>query len=151
MFRDTRTSLDALQEATIDDDWHMEGDKSKSESWIGETRLALLNNNPPEGYMWVQGRLRRKQATTRPGMSARDQRGIYCIPDSDLGHEVIIDNAKRKHEIRRASAMPCKVATPANPNGSSWRRPCASEWSKKETKKAKLQGRNDDFSDTSEL
>ena len=52
---------DALQEATLDDD--MEGDKSKSESWIGETRLPLLNNNPPEGYMWSQGRLTRKQAT----------------------------------------------------------------------------------------
>ena len=25
----------------------LEGDKSKSEPWIGETRLAVLNNNPP--------------------------------------------------------------------------------------------------------
>ena len=120
-----------------------------------------------KGYIRVQGRLTKKQVTTRPGniwpeqwsnMSkgsqrktknewaerkpklddARDQRGIYSIPDNGFGHEVIIDNAKRKQEIRRASAMPCKVATPANPNGSSWRRPCASEWSKMETKKAKL-------------
>ena len=39
--------FDTSEQATIDDDWHMEGDTSKSEPWIGETRLALLNNNPP--------------------------------------------------------------------------------------------------------
>ena len=115
--------------------------------------------------MWVQGRLTKKQVTKKPGniwpeqwsnMSkgsqrktknkwaqekpeldkAREQRGICFIPDDDLGHEVIIHNAKRKLEIRRASTMPCKVEKPANPNGSSWRRPCASEWFKMETKKS---------------
>ena len=34
-------------------------------------------------------------------------------------------------EIKRASAMPCKVTTPAEPNGSSWRRFSVSEWSNK--------------------
>ena len=29
--------------------------------------------------------------------------------------------------------MLCKVSTPASPNGSSWKRPCASDWSKVET------------------
>ena len=50
--------------------------------------------------------------------ASREQRRIiYSILDNDLGHEVIIDNAKRKLEIRRASAMHCKVTKPANPNG----------------------------------
>ena len=30
-------------------------DKSPSEPWMGVTRFALLNNNPPQGCMWVQG------------------------------------------------------------------------------------------------
>ena len=32
--RQTRTSLDVLQEATIDDSWNMDGEKSRSEPWI---------------------------------------------------------------------------------------------------------------------
>ena len=51
--RQTKTSIDVLQEATIDDNWNTDGDKSLSELWIGVTRLALLNKNQPEGYMWV--------------------------------------------------------------------------------------------------
>ena len=31
--------------------------------------------------------------------------------------------------------MPCTVATSADPNGSSWKRPHASDWSKMETKR----------------
>ena len=46
--RQTKTSID--HEATIDDNWNI-GDKSLSlsEPWIGVTRFALLNKNPPEG------------------------------------------------------------------------------------------------------
>ena len=57
----TKTSLDVLQEVTIDDYWNMDGGEPLSEPWIGLTRFALLNKNPPEGHMWVQGRLARKQ------------------------------------------------------------------------------------------
>ena len=46
----TKTSIDVLHEATIDDNWNI-GDKSLSlsEPWIGVTRFALPNKNPPEG------------------------------------------------------------------------------------------------------
>ena len=37
--------------------------------------------------------------------------------------------------MRRASAMPCRVTEPANPNGSSWWRPSACDGSKQETKR----------------
>ena len=48
--RQTKTSIDVLHEATIDDKWNI-GDKSLSlsEPWIGVTHLALLNKNPLEG------------------------------------------------------------------------------------------------------
>ena len=42
--RQTNTSIDALHEATTDDHWHIDGDKSLSEPWIGVTRFALLTN-----------------------------------------------------------------------------------------------------------
>ena len=45
-----------------------------------------------------------------------------------------MNNARRKLEIRRTSAMPFKVSTPVNPTGSSLVRPCASDWFKIETK-----------------
>ena len=54
--RQTKTSLDVLQEATIDDYWNNDCDKSLSEPCIGVTRFAL-NKNPPQGNM----------VTTRPG------------------------------------------------------------------------------------
>ena len=41
--RHTKTSIDALQEATIDDCWQIDGDKSLSEPLIGVSRFALLN------------------------------------------------------------------------------------------------------------
>ena len=65
--------------------------------------------------------------------AAREQRGTYSVPD-DLAYEELVCNARRKLETRRASAMLCKVATPANPN-SSWWRPCASDWYKLATKR----------------
>ena len=67
VLRQTKTSSDVFQEATIDDYWHIDGDKSLSEPWISVTRFALLNKNLPEGYMCVQGRLTKKQVTTRRG------------------------------------------------------------------------------------
>ena len=60
----TQKRLDAFQEASINDSWNMNGDKSLSEPWIGVTRVALLNTNQPEGFMWVQGRLTKNQVVT---------------------------------------------------------------------------------------
>ena len=65
--RQTKTSLDVLHVATIDDFWNMDGEKSLSELEIGVTRFALLNENPPEGHAWVKCRLTKKQVTSRVG------------------------------------------------------------------------------------
>ena len=62
-----KNKLWCFQEATIDDYWHIDGDKSLSEPWISVTRFALLNKNLPEEYMCVQGGLTKKQVTTRRG------------------------------------------------------------------------------------
>ena len=74
---------------------------------------------------------------------AREQRGIYFIVDGDPNCEESVHNARRKLDIRRASVMSCKVTTPTDPNGSSWERPCASEWSKMETQR--LQREHEDI------
>ena len=66
---------------------------------------------------------------------AREQRGIHFILDDELDFREIMNNARRKLEIGRASALSCKVTKPANPKGSSWGRPCASDWSNIETKR----------------
>ena len=71
-----------------------------------------------------QRKVPRKWADEQPNLDAvREQRGIYFIPDDDPDSEEFVDNARRKVEIGRASAMLCKVATPADANGSSWRDP----------------------------
>ena len=124
-----------------------------------ETGHCLNRGSVSERHMQVQGRLVKKHVTRGPGNigpkewssvsknyprkarnqwaeeipnlnAAREHRGIHFIPDDALDYEDIMNNARRKREMRRASAMPCKITTPANPSGSSWARPCARKWSK---------------------
>ena len=92
--------------------------------------------------MWVQGRLTKKHAPTRPGHiwpedrsripnnSQRadiekgaeekpdldaERRGIYFSPNIVLKKEKIVNKTRRKLEIRSASAMPSKVTEPSRP------------------------------------
>ena len=60
--RQTKTSRDVLQEATV----VIIGTWMVTSHWICVTRFALLPKSPPEGYMCVQGRLKKRQVTTRP-------------------------------------------------------------------------------------
>ena len=77
----------------------------------------------------------KKWADEKPKLdAAREQRAIYFIPDEGPDYGEIMNNA-RKLEKRRASAISCKVIKPASPNGSSWRRPYASDWCKIVTKR----------------
>ena len=59
--RHTKTSIGVLHEAAIVDHWNVDGDKSLSEPWIGVTRFELLMKIPPQGHVWVHGRLTKKQ------------------------------------------------------------------------------------------
>ena len=60
--RDKRKlAFDVPYEATTDDCWNVDGDKSLSESWIGVTRFELLTKNRQEEHLWIQGRLTKKQ------------------------------------------------------------------------------------------
>ena len=53
--RHTKTCINVVHKATIDDYRNLDGAKSLSEPWIGVTRFEYLNKDPPEGHMWVQG------------------------------------------------------------------------------------------------
>ena len=136
--RTTQTNLDVMQESRIDDYWNIDGSRDLSDSWTGFTQLILLEEKPPEGFLWSGGRLTRKQLTSRPdhlwpelwrGMSknakprekrkwaiekpkldnARRLRGIYFIDPEDMEFNEIIKNARRKLETPMAPAMPCKT------------------------------------------
>ena len=99
--RATYSNLDVLQDKLNDDHWHVDVNRSLSDSWKGITKLTLLKENSPEG-----GRTK-IQATTRhnnlwPGVwsahkkekqewanekpkldNARRLRGIYFIDPED--------------------------------------------------------------------
>ena len=64
--RTTHTNLDAKQEKRIDDYWNIDGSRDLSDPWTGFTPFTLLEEKPPNGYMWSRGRLTRKQLTPRP-------------------------------------------------------------------------------------
>ena len=64
--RSTHTQLDVMQEKRIDDFWNVDDNKSLSDFWTGFTKLTLLKEELPQGYMWSAGRLTKVQTTTRP-------------------------------------------------------------------------------------
>ena len=54
--RTTRTNLDVKQERRIDDYWNTDGSRNWSDPWTGFTQFTLLEEEPPEGYMWSRWR-----------------------------------------------------------------------------------------------
>ena len=64
--RTTHTNLVFKQEKRIDDYWNIDGSRDLSDPWTGFTQFTLLEEKPPDGYMWSRERLTRKQLTSRP-------------------------------------------------------------------------------------
>ena len=62
----THTDLDVAQEKQIDDYWNVDGNRNLSDSWTGFTICTILNETPPNGYMWSGRRLTKIQTTSRP-------------------------------------------------------------------------------------
>ena len=52
--RTARTNLDVEQERRIDDYWNIDGSIDLSDSWTGFTQFTLLEEKPPDGYMWSE-------------------------------------------------------------------------------------------------
>ena len=134
--RTTCTNLDVKHEKRIDDSRNISRDLS--DPWTGFTQFTLLEEKPPEGYMWSWGRLTRKQQTSRPDHlwpeiwktmgknanlkekqklsnenlhldNARKLRGIYFIDSEDKEFKETIKNARKKLETSVAPTMPCKI------------------------------------------
>ena len=55
-----------MQESHIDDYWKIDGSRDLSDSWTGFSLFTLLDEKPPDGYMWSGVRLTKRQATSRP-------------------------------------------------------------------------------------
>ena len=49
------TNLDVKQEKRIDDYWNIDGSKDLSDSWTGFTQFTLLEQTPPDGFLWSGG------------------------------------------------------------------------------------------------
>ena len=136
--RTTRTNLDVKQEKRIDDYWNIDGSRDLSDPWTGFTQFTLLEEQPPDGYMWSGARLTRKPLRSRPDHlwpelwksmgkhaklkekqkwsneklhleNARKLRGIYFIDLEDKEFKEIIKNARKKLETSVAPAMPSKI------------------------------------------
>ena len=139
--------MDVKQERRIDDYWNIDGSRDLSDPWTGFTQFTLLEENPPDGYMWSGERLTRKQLTARPDHqwpelwksmgkhaklkekqkwsneklhlgNARKLRGIYFIDPEDKEFKETIKNARKKLETSVASAMPCKIMKNCGSGGS---------------------------------
>ena len=69
--RTTCSNLDVEQEKRIDDYWNVDGSRDLSDSWTGFTQFILLEETPPDGYMWSSGKINEKTADiqARPSMA----------------------------------------------------------------------------------
>ena len=56
--RTTPTNLDVKQEKRINDYWNIDVSRDLSDPWTGFTQFALLEEKPPDGYMWSGEKLR---------------------------------------------------------------------------------------------
>ena len=139
--------MDVKQEKRIDDYWIIDGSRDLSDPWTGFTQFTLLEEKPPDGYVWSGERLTRKQLTSRPDHlwpefwksmgkhaklkekqkrsheklhleNARKLRGIYFIDPEDKEFKETIKNARKKLETSVAPAMPCKIMKNCGDNGS---------------------------------
>ena len=54
--------LDVKQEKRIDDYWNIDGSRDLSDSWTGFTQFTLLEEKPPNGYMWSGEEINEKTA-----------------------------------------------------------------------------------------
>ena len=64
--RTTHTNLDVKQEKRTDDYWNIDGSRDLSGYWTGFIQFTLLEEKPPNGYMWSGERLTKKQLTSMP-------------------------------------------------------------------------------------
>ena len=129
--------MDVKQEKRIDDYWNIAGSRDLSDSWANFTQFTLLEEKPPDGYMWsgeineetadIQARscttrnlendgknayLKEKQKWTNEKLhldSARRLRGICFIDPEDTEFKETIKNARQKLETPMAPAVPCKT------------------------------------------
>ena len=136
--RTTHTNLDVNQEKRIDDCWNIYGSRDLSDPWTSFTQFTLLDEKPPDGYVWSGVRVTKRQATSRPDHlwpelwtklgrnaqlkerqkwshekpkldNARRLRGIYVIDLEDKEFTATIRNARKQLETAMAPAMPCKI------------------------------------------
>ena len=61
--RTAHTNLDVKQEKRIEDYWNIDGSRDLSDPWTGFTQFTLLEEKPPDGYLWSGWRLTKRQAT----------------------------------------------------------------------------------------
>ena len=64
--RRTETDLESLSERTIQDYWNVDGPTPMSSEWTGKTVFYIRRPRLPPGFVWIDGRPTRQQATTRP-------------------------------------------------------------------------------------
>ena len=68
MQRITLTNLAEQPLQKIEDCWDGSANDAREleDFWVGETQFYLIPEKPPDGYVYVDGRITRKQATRRP-------------------------------------------------------------------------------------
>ena len=93
--RTTHTNLDVKQESRMDDCWNIDGSRDLSDSWTGFTQFTLLEEKPPDGYMWFGGETDKKAADIQARLfMARtlDEIGKKC--QAEEKHKWVIEKPK---------------------------------------------------------
>ena len=80
--RTTHTNLDVKQESRIDECWNINGPRDVSDFWTSYTQSTLLDEKPPDGYMWSEKKLTKResdiQARSFMARTLDEIGGPYC-------------------------------------------------------------------------
>ena len=118
--RTTHTNLNVKQEKRIDGYWNIDGPRDLSDPWTGFTQFTLVEEKPPDGYMWSGRRLTRKQLTSSPdhlwpeiwkAMGRRSKSGLMksSILITHENCEGSISSTRRTRNLRRPSRMLARI------------------------------------------
>ena len=153
--RTTHTNLDVKQEKRNNDYWNIDRSRDLSDPWTGFSQFSLLEEKPPDGYMWSGRRLTRKQLTSWPdhlwpeiweklGRNAklREDKHKWAIEKPKL------DNARRLRGIYFTDPEDKEFKEPLRMQEENWKhqwlQPCLARQCKK-NKHGETRSKTDDF------
>ena len=100
MTRTTSTTLDVTLERRIDDYWNVEGDQDLSDAWTRFTRFTILDEEPPDGRVYMVREAADKEANNIQARSLAARNMKKCQKQLNAKKKWAIEKPKLENARR---------------------------------------------------